>query len=279
MTEHKAVNDLSQKDHDLLWGVFHFGGYCNSYIATLATVTSRQNTLNRLNSLLDRSYLRKVLIDFRRTTPHVFQVTAKTCRLFHNPNTNLRKNHASDYIIRGLLKYLFYIEHRSLPFIVSNDDKIGVLLETGYSREMIPYKENLSTRNMQSSRVYWIEELMISHRGEIYLFFIDREPRHPYNQLRVLFKAYERVLGHDHRKIRFHVVVANDRRKAEYLRVIRRSFVFPVDRPDEERVENYDQFIDRITSTKTRPKDHLSLRDINMKILRTKTDLFSRDGV
>jgi len=41
---------LSQKYYDLLWAVFHFGGYCNSYLATLATGTSRQNTLARLKT-------------------------------------------------------------------------------------------------------------------------------------------------------------------------------------------------------------------------------------
>ena len=187
--------DLSQKDHDLLWGIFHFGGYCNSQIAMAPTGVSRQNTLVRLNSLVERSYLRKVLTDFRRTTPHVFQVTAKTCRLFGNRDSYLRKNHPGDYITRALLKYLFYIEHRHLPFIVENEDRIAALCESGYTREMVPCKENLSSRTAQSTRVYWIEELMVLENGVIHLFFIDREPRNPYHQLRVLLKAYERVLG------------------------------------------------------------------------------------
>jgi hypothetical protein len=271
------MRDLSHKDYDLLWGVYHFGGYCNSYSATLATGISRRKTFDRLKTLVERSYLRKVLIDFRRTTPHVFQVTRKTCRLFHNPNSNLRKNHSGDYIIRALLRYLFYIEHRRLPFIVSNEDKIKTFQDMGYSREMVPCKENLSKRKTQSSRVYWIEELVVSHNALIHLFFIDRDPRNAYSQLRVMLKSYERILGHDHKKIRFYIVVANDWRKRQYLRVIKRGLIFSVDRPDGSKVENYDQLLDRLTSTRRTPEDHLSLRDIDLKILQTKTDIFVRE--
>jgi len=268
------TTDLSQKDHDLLWGIFHFGGYCNSHIATLATGVSRQNTLVRLNSLVERRYLRRVLTDFRRTTPHVFQVTAKTCRLFGNRDSYLRKNHPGDYITRALLKYLFYIEHRRLPFIVSNQERITALCQAGYTQEMVPYKENLSNRKAQSTRVYWIEEIMVLHDGRIHLFFIDREPRNAYNQLQVLLRAYQRILGHDHRKPRFYIVVANDHRKRQYLRVIRRGFIFPVDRLPDSTSESYEDFVQRVTGAKGRPKDHLSLRDLNLKLVQTRTDVF-----
>jgi hypothetical protein len=268
------MRDLSQKDHDLLWGIFHFGGYCNSRIATLSTGISRRKTLDRLNALVERRYLRRVLIDFRRTTPHVFQVTAKTCRLFGNRDSYLRKNHPGDYITRALLRYLFYIEHKSLPFIVSNQDRITALCQAGYTREMVPCKENLSSRKAQPTRVYWVEELMVLHDGMIHLFFIDREPRNAYNQLRVLLKAYERILGQNHTTPRFYIVVANDWRKRQYLRVIRRGFVFPVDRARESTAESYEDFVQRVTGTKGRPKDHLSLRDIHLKLVQTKTDVF-----
>lgn len=270
------MRDLSPKDYDLLWGVYHFGGYCNSYIATLATETSRRNTQFRLKSLVERSYLRKIRIDFRQTTPEVFQVSAKTCRLFYNPNSNLRKNHSGDYIIRALLRYLFYVEHRRLPFIVSNQDKIETFQEMGYSSEMVPYKENLSKRENQSTRVYWIEELMVSRNGLIHLFFIDRDPRNTYSQLQVMLKSYQRILGHDHKKIRFYVVVANDWRKRQYLRVIKRGFIFPVDRP-EPRAQNYAELVKKLKTPKGRPENHLSLRDINLDMVQTKTDIFVRE--
>ena len=269
------MRDLSQKDHELLWGIFHFGGYCNSHIATMATGVSRQNTLVRLNRLVERRYLRKILTDFRRTMPHVFQVTAKTCRLFGNRDSYLRKNHPGDYITRALLKYLFYIEHRRLPFIVSNDDRISAFCQAGYTREMAPYKENLSSRNAQSTRVYWIEEFMVLHNHVIHLFFIDREPRNAYNQLQVLLKAYQRILGHDQRKIRFYIVVANDWRKTQYLRVIRKGFVFPVERPHQPANESYEEFLQRVTGSKTRLNNHLSLRNFNLRLIQTRTDVFS----
>lgn len=109
------MRDLSQKDHDLLWGIYHFGGYCNSCIATLATGISRRKTFDHLNSLVERSYLCKVLIDFRRTTPHPVQVSGKTCRLFGNRRSYLRNNHPVDYITGALLKYLFPVEEPHNP--------------------------------------------------------------------------------------------------------------------------------------------------------------------
>jgi hypothetical protein len=272
--DEEDMTDLSPTDHDFLWGIFHFGGYSNSRIATLATGISRRKTLDRLNWLVKHRYLRKILTDFRRTTPHVFRVTAKTCRLFGSRDSYLRKLHGGEYVARALLKYLFDIEHRGLPFIISNQDRISALSEAGYTQEMVPYKENLSNRKAQSTRVYWIEELMVLHDGRIHLFFIDREPRNAYNQLRVLFKAYERILGQDHTKLRFYIVVANDWRKRQYLRVIRRGFVFPVDRPRDSATESYEDFVQRVTGTKGRPKDHLSLRDIHLKLVQTKTDVF-----
>jgi hypothetical protein len=270
------MTDLSPKNRDLLLGIFHFGGYCNSQSATLATRTSRQNTLARLNDLVYRRYLRMLRIDFRRTTPHVFQVTSKTCRLFHPRDTYLSKNHPGDYIIRALLRYLFYVEHRSFPFIVDNEEKIRAFLEAGYEREMLPCKKNLSRRETQSARVYSIEELVVVHRGKIHLFFFDRDPRHVLSQLRVLLKSYERVLGLDHRKIRFHIVVGNEWRKAKYLRVLKRGFLVPVDRPDERKAETYEEFVKKITGTRDKPKDHLPLREIDIGIVQTKSDVFSR---
>jgi len=174
--------DLSQKDYDLLSGIYHFGGYCNSYIATLATGTSRRNTQLRLKSLVERLYLRNLRIDFRQTTPHVFQVTAKTYGLFHHHGTYLSKNHPGDY---------------------------------------------------------------------------------------------ECLLGLDHRKIRFYVVVANDWRKAKYLRVLKRGFIFPVERPDDPKTESYEEFVSRVTGTRTRPNSHLSLREIHLRLIQTKTNVFS----
>jgi hypothetical protein len=270
------MTDLSPADRDLLWGIFHFGGYSNSAIATLATGTSRRNTQLRLKSLLERRYLRKVLTDFRRTTPHVFQVTAKTCRLFGNPESYLRKNHPGDYITRALLKQLFYIEHRALPFIVENEDRIAALCEAGYTREMVPCKENLSKRRHQTTRVYWVEELVVLRNGAIDLFFIDREPRNVYHQLRVLLKAYERILGHDPKKIRFYIVVGNDWRRRQYLRVIKRGFIFPVDRP-EPRAKTYAELVEKLRTPRGRPENHLSLREINLEMVQTKTDISLRE--
>ena len=267
------MTDLSPRDHDFLWGIFHFGGYCNSRIATLATGISRRKTLDHLNRLVKRRYLRKVLTDFRRTTPHVFQVTAKTCRLFGSRDSYLRKIHPGEYVALALLKYLFYIEHRRLPFIISNQDRITALCQAGYTQEMVPYKENLSSQTGQSTRVYWIEELMVLTDNVIHLFFIDREPRNPYNQLQSLLKTYERVLGHDHRKMRFYIVVGSDWRKRQYLRVIRRGFIFPVDRPGKDKTKSYEEFVQRITGTRVRPKDHLSLREINLELIQTRADV------
>ena len=203
----------------------------------------------------------------------MFQVTAKTCRLFGSRDSYLRKIHPGEYVALALLKYLFYIEHRRLPFIISNQDRITALCQAGYTQEMVPYKENLSSQTGQSTRVYWIEELMVLTDNVIHLFFIDREPRNPYNQLQSLLKTYERVLGHDHRKMRFYIVVGSDWRKRQYLRVIRRGFIFPVDRPGKDKTKSYEEFVQRITGTRVRPKDHLSLREINLELIQARADV------
>ena len=259
VVEKKKLND---SDLDLLKKIFEFSGY-TTCLSINNYKTDRDICNNRrfLYKLLEEGYIKEnhFYSDSRRY-PIIYQVTAKTCKLFGNPDSYFRKKHTEPYIIRAIIKQHFFFEISNLynkNIISLHEDRVNLLInELGFDINVLPKKidNNTSTTHVEEyildMRSLRCGNFICINTGEmlfdfdklqygIVFVYIDRNDVNFYKQLMSLYNKYKPILDKELIQISFLIVVDNEERELAYKKTIERYFKTP----DKKVLEIHDNYI------------------------------------
>lgn len=233
---------LNDNDLDLLRKIYEYGGYTTSL-----SVIAYRNDISSvavfyiLKKLTEGGYLKEIpFYSDSRKNALVYQVTAKTCKLFDNPHSYYRKRHEDSYIIRSLIKQHFLFEicrEFDQSIITENDKRIQFLTqELGFEERLLPKKYNkgvplthveeyiIDSSTMQGKElfcrssgesIYWINE-----KSGLIIIHIDKATANVLSQLMSLIGRYRPLLELKKIKIDFLAVVDSKKREYSYTRAI-----------------------------------------------------------
>lgn len=241
---------LNDSDLHLLKKIFEFSGYttCPS-INIYKTDRDISNNRRFLYKLIENGYLKEhqFYSDSRRDTI-VYQVTSKTCNLFHNPGSYFRKKHPECYIIRALIKQHFFFEickDFEANIVSVHEDRVNLLTnELDFDIAILPKKRDGDTCTTH------VEETILDVRGRrhgyltcdetgsilfdfektnrgIILVYIDKSDISFYKQLMSLYEKYKAMIDKGFVRIDFLIVVDNGEREAAYKEIIGKYFKSP----------------------------------------------------
>lgn len=238
----QGVIKLNDNDRELLRKIFEYGGYTTSL-----SVIAYRNDISSvavfyiLKKLTEGGYLREIpFYSDSRKNALVYQVTAKTCKLFDNPHSYYRKRHEDSYIIRALIKqhFLFEIcrefEH---SILTDNDKRIQLFTQgLGFDEGLLPKKYNkgvplthveeyiIDARNMQSREMYCKSSReMVCRMDEktgIVVIYIDKATANVASQLMSLIERYRPLLDLGRIPISFLAVVDSKKREYSYVKAV-----------------------------------------------------------
>jgi len=238
---------LNDRDMDLLKKIFEFGGYTTSIsINNYRNDRDISNNRRFLYKLVEEGYIKekKFYSDSRRDAV-VYQVTAKTCKLFDNPGSYFRKKHSEPYIIRALIKQHFFFEIcKSFdPYIISSHERRVELLtkDLGYDIGLLPKKcdtdtytthveeyiidaRNIGTGNLPCLK---IGETLFDFEDKangIIIVYTDRSEVNCYTQLMGLYERYKALINSEKARIDFLIVVDSESREISYKKAIKKHF-------------------------------------------------------
>ena len=253
---------LNDDDINLLKKIFEYGGY-----ATCPSINNYRTDRNQCNNR--RFLYRMVENGYLKANPFysdsyrdviVYQVTAKTCKLFGNPDSYYRKKHSEQYIIRTLIKqhFIFEISKSFDNNILSlHEDRLDVLTKNiGFDMALLPKKRDDNTLSTHVEEyiidVRGLEQgnLACSKTGEvlfdfktsprgIIIVYIDRSEVNYYTQLMNLYQRYKAMLDKELVKMDFIIVVDSEERQASYIKSIDRCFKVSLKKP----MEIHDSYI------------------------------------
>lgn len=253
---------LNDDDTNLIKKIFEYGGYttCPS-ISNYRTDRDQCNNRRFLYRMVENGYLKAnpFYSDSYRDVI-VYQVTAKTCKLFGNPDSYYRKKHSETYIIRALIKqhFLFEISKSFDENIQSlHEDRLDVLTkEINFDMALLPKKRDDSSLTTHVEE-YILDvrsvkqgDLTCSKTGEvvfdfktsprgIIVVYIDRSEVNYYTQLMNLYQRYKPMLDKELVKMDFLIVIDSEERQASYTKSIDRCFGISLKKP----MEIHDSFI------------------------------------
>lgn len=169
---------LTENNEYLLKIIFNFGGYIRqTHTKCIYPEISYRARSAKLLKLCEMGYLtQKKLYTNSDREPTVYKVTTKTCEHFGKKDSNIRKNHKEEYILRALLKSEFlckYFTQFAENLETDNDKKIGILVKNGCRRELIPtIKSPTQTMNFVEEPILDFTDnenrpLIFTHSGNI----------------------------------------------------------------------------------------------------------------
>lgn len=259
MVSKKRLND---DDTNLLKKIFEYCGYttCPS-INNYRTDRDQCNNRRFLYRMVENGYLKATPFysDSYRDVI-VYQVTAKTCKLFGNPDSYFRKKHSETYIIRALIKQHFFFEickDFEENILSLHEDRLDILTKgIGFDMALLPKKRDdttltthveefiLDVRGLKqdnltcSKTVELLFDFITSPHG-IIIVYIDRSEVNYYTQLMTLYQRYKPMLDKELVKMDFLIVVDSEERQASYTKSIDRCFGTHFKKP----MEIHDSFI------------------------------------
>lgn len=253
---------LNDDDTNLLKKIFEYGGYttCPS-ISNYRTDRDLCNNRRFLYRMVENGYLKAnpFYSDSYRDVI-VYQVTAKTCKFFGNPDSYYRKKHSDPYIIRALTKqhFLFEISKIFEDNILSlHEERLDMLTKNiGFDITLLPKKhdDNTMTTHVEEYildvRSLSQGKLTCGRTGEvmfdftpppcgIIIAYIDRSEVNYYSQLMNLHQRYKAMLDKELVKMDFLIVVDSEERYTSYVKTIERCFKASLRTP----VEIHDSYI------------------------------------
>jgi len=243
-----AAIKLNEKDQDILWKIFEYGGYTSSIsLCNYRDDISSVAVFYNLKKYTDGGYLKAIPFysDSRRNAI-VYQITAKTCKLFDNPDSYYRKKHEDAYIIRALIKGHFLFEiSKDFGFVViaEHEKKLQLLNgEMNFALEMLPKKYNkgvslvhveeviLDMRQMQNKDLFCINSGKICNPSDnkgIMIVHTDKSSANAAAQLLTLVERYRPLLELMQVPIDFLVVTDSKKREYSYQKAIDRMLNSP----------------------------------------------------
>lgn len=235
---------LNDNDLDLLWKIFEYGGYTtslsvNAYRSDITSVAVFYN----LKKLTEGGYLKEIpFYSDSRKNALVYQVTAKTCKLFGNPHSYYRKRHEDSYIIRALIKQHFLFEicrEFGQSIIAENNKRIALLTqELGFDEGLLPKKYNkgvplthveeyiVDSRTVQERELYCKSSgesiCRINEKSGLIIIHIDKATANVLSQIMSLIERYRPLLKLKKIKINFLAIVDSKKREYSYAKAIER---------------------------------------------------------
>lgn len=240
-----AAIKLNEKDLDLLQKILEYGGYATSFsLCSYRNDISTVAVFYILKKLTDGGYLKAIPFysDSRRNVS-IYQVTAKTCKLFDNPDSYYRKKHEDTYIIRSLIKghFLFEItKDFESAVVVEHEKKLQLLNgDMNFALELLPKKYNKGTplihveevildlRQTQNHTLFCIESRKICtlpYNKGILIVHTDKSSANVTAQLLTLMERYKPLLELAQLPVDFLIVTDSKKREYSYQNAIDRVF-------------------------------------------------------
>jgi hypothetical protein len=174
----------------------------------------------------------------------VYQITAKACGYFNNPDSYFRKKHDDCYIIRALIKQQFFFEicrDFEASIISCHENRVSLLTkQLGVSMDILPKKYNkgvpmihveeyiIDARNISSKKLYCPvnKELVYdfcTYSGIIFVY-VDKPETNAYAQLTTLCNRYKSIINPKKARIDFLVIVDSEKREIFYRSSINKMF-------------------------------------------------------
>jgi len=236
---------LSQNDTELLEKILEFSGYTTTIsVSEYINDCTDRAVRYKLKSLFDKGFLKQIFFysDSRRDTI-VYQVKAKTCKLFDNPDSYFRKRHNDVYIIRGLIKQHFLFETYKTfgdKIITNHDKRLDILKnQLGINEVFLPQKYNMNVPMTHIEEVFidgreGIREAFIcksnneaieyGNTERLVFVYIDKFQTNPSAQLATLIKKYHKLISISPVRIDFLIVVDTELREHIYQRIIDKNY-------------------------------------------------------
>lgn len=277
-------HSLSIDEYQLLKAIYDSGGYTSTFAVKEFSPDIDISTIRKqLNRIADKGYLKQVQISdsLREIIP--YQVNSKTCKLFQNPNSHLRKKHNINYIVRALIKNHLYFElykDFSEYIITNNTDRISLLIDSiGFDNSLLPHKFNKGTGFIH------VEELILNLlessnlklksktadnliydeiTGKLIFLYIDKYEANPTSQLKSLINRYKPLLKLNKVDISFIVITDSEIRETLYKSAIKRIFsnnISPSNRIPGKVIEYHTQVLEKKLGF-----SHDALTDLNSKV-------------
>lgn len=213
--------ELDDYRRDILHHIYVTGGYTNLYNLMKYLGINKSTAWHHLELLstgnTKERYLKKVNSETRNSREKtIYQVTAKTCSLFDNPDSYFRKKHSREYIARSLLKNRYFSTHKELKrdAIILHDDKLQYAFDIGFERDMLPAKY------VGENSIIAIEDTIIEAKEGLIILYFDKESVTVKRQVTSLFGTYSRMIKSNVKPIYLHIVTTNQYREFEYVKEI-----------------------------------------------------------
>ncbi len=198
--------------HRFLWRLTSLGGYCTALQAkSLQLAGWDRGVRGRLRMLERLGFLRRV-----SKYPVVYQVTKATTRLLGR-DSSTRRRHTLETVQARLLGVHFYLEARAWPtdFIFKHEEKIAIFADAGCPLGTLPQRNGKPY--LREQLVFWLPE------GGIGIATVDQPVPTAFVRLRVFLRQFLPVLRAVQEHIELFIVTADQRRRFEYEKLLRRS--------------------------------------------------------
>ncbi len=202
---------------DILHHIYVTGGYTTIESLMEYLDVSKRTAWKYLEYLSKGSIKERFLkrVNEETRNPHekiIYQVTAKTCKMYNNKDSYYRKKHPPEYIIRSLLKngyFSFYKEVKDKCIFLS-EDKLNYLL-TIYPMDIIPVKYVAGEKKILS-----FEDTILPLENGFKIIYFDKDVTIK-NQINTIYTNYASLIGVKSVPVYMHIVATNRLRLAEFL--------------------------------------------------------------
>lgn len=209
---------LTKREYELLETIVAFGGYVTRGMVETYNPDITIRWANKiLLSLAETRYI-KCVGGFGKTQQNIYQVTFKTCKLFGQPHSHMRKKHGSTTIRRNLVRahFLFQnIEPKDYLEVSSSEKRIKYLQSLGVDNMLIPRKINNGQEILQIEEPFLLLPPFAPDDG-ICVVLVDMIESDPSRQLRMMIDRYVPLIRSKVIPLSFLIVVEDTDRSDEY---------------------------------------------------------------
>lgn len=216
-------------DYELLGKIYKYGGYATIESAKfLLKEYTYSQVWQTLNNLVKAGYMKKgidagLLISRSKRDLTVYKVTSKACSFLDRPASYLKREQEISSIIRSLIKQYFFceIDYKNYPVVAELEDRIKLLLEIGFKKEMLPKRLDdfvIDARALEDSFVCKANEKVFPLFSQLAVIHIDDQYSSSTAQLKTLFLKYREILKASLVPIEFIIAVSSEIREDKYCK-------------------------------------------------------------
>jgi len=198
--------------HRFLRTLTSLGGYCTAQQAKSLQLAGWDKAVRGRLRMLERlGFLRRI-----SKYPVVYQITKAATRLLGRDSSS-RRRHTLETIQARLLSVHFYLEACAWPtdFIFKHEEKIAIFADAGCPLGTLPHRNGKPY--LQEQLVFWLPD------GGIGIATVDQPVPSAFVRLRVFLRQFLPVLRSVQEHIELFIVTADQRRRFEYEKLLRRS--------------------------------------------------------